>query len=110
MARFGPAARAQGRRLTAIQHVGTYNCRAIAGTAQSSQHSTANAIDIAGFRFAAGRSVSVRRDWGEGRGGAFLAKSHDGACQVFGTTLGPGYNAAHRDHLHLDMARWRYCP
>lgn len=105
-----PAAQAQGRRLTAIEHFGSYNCRSVAGTGRTSQHATANAIDIAGFRFAAGPPVSVRRDWGKGAGGVLLQQAHKGACQVFGTTLGPGYNAAHRDHLHLDMAKWAYCP
>ncbi len=105
-----PAARGQSIRVTAIEHFGTYNCRPVAGSDRTSQHATANAIDIAGFRFARGNDVSVRRDWGKGSGGVFLATIHDRACDVFGTVLGPGYNAAHRDHLHLDMARWRYCP
>lgn len=42
----------------------------------------------------------------------FLHRVHAGACDVFGTVLGPEANDAHRDHLHLDMkARKRraYC-
>ena len=34
---------------------------------------------------------------------AFLHQAHDGACDVFGTVLGPDTNEAHHDHLHLDM-------
>jgi hypothetical protein len=30
---------------------------------------------------------------------------HDGACSVFTTVLGPAYDANHRDHFHLDLAR-----
>lgn len=105
-----PAAHKLGHRLTAIEHFGTYNCRPVAGTDRTSQHATANAIDIAGFRFADAPPISVRHDWGKGSGGDFLDRVHDSACDVFGTVLGPGYNAAHRDHLHLDMARWHYCP
>ena len=34
----------------------------------------------------------------------FLRAAHAAACQRFGTTLGPESNAAHRNHLHVDMA------
>jgi hypothetical protein len=34
----------------------------------------------------------------------FLRKVHEGACQIFGTVLGPEANEAHRNHLHLDLA------
>jgi hypothetical protein len=33
----------------------------------------------------------------------FLHQAHDDACRIFGTVLGPDTNAAHHDHLHLDM-------
>lgn len=106
-----PTARANGTRLTALQHYGTYSCRAIAGSDRRSEHSTANALDIAGFRFSDGTSVSVRRDWdGPAKPAALLRDVHAGGCLLFGTVLGPGYNAAHRDHFHFDMANWSYCP
>ena len=35
---------------------------------------------------------------------AFLRDAHDAACQIFGTTLGPEANDAHRNHFHVDMA------
>ena len=35
---------------------------------------------------------------------AFLHAAHDSACRIFGTTLGPEANEAHRNHLHVDMA------
>lgn len=34
----------------------------------------------------------------------FLHASHRAACTIFGTTLGPEANAAHRNHFHVDMA------
>ncbi len=34
---------------------------------------------------------------------AFLHQAHDGACDIFGTVLGPDTNEAHHDHFHLDM-------
>lgn len=34
----------------------------------------------------------------------FLRAVHDSACRRFGTTLGPEANAAHRNHMHVDLA------
>jgi hypothetical protein len=39
--------------------------------------------------------------------GKFLHAIHADACGIFGTVLGPEANAAHRDHLHLDLAARR---
>lgn len=103
-----PAALAQlGSRVTAIDHFGSYSCRRIGGAEGGwSEHARANAIDIAGFRLADGRRVSVARDWaGDDPSARFLRQARDGACRLFGTTLSPDYNAAHADHLHLDQAR-----
>lgn len=46
---------------------------------------------------AAGLSEPARRE-------AFLHDVHQTACQLFGTTLGPEANAAHRNHFHIDLA------
>lgn len=105
-----------GSRVVAIEDYGSYACRRIYGRAEGvmSQHARANAVDIAGFRLADGRRITIARDWTSARGGAFLHRVRDGGCRLFGTTLSPDYNAAHRDHLHLDMAPrggfgWRMC-
>jgi hypothetical protein len=34
----------------------------------------------------------------------FLKGAHAAACEIFGTTLGPEANNAHRNHFHVDMA------
>lgn len=34
----------------------------------------------------------------------FLHDAHAAACRIFGTTLGPEANDAHRNHFHVDMA------
>jgi hypothetical protein len=39
----------------------------------------------------------------------FLREVRDGACDVFHAVLGPDFNAAHRDHFHLDMGRHKVC-
>ncbi len=39
---------------------------------------------------------------------AFLHDAHQAACRIFGTTLGPEANAAHRNHFHIDMAERKF--
>lgn len=34
----------------------------------------------------------------------FLREAHAAACRIFGTTLGPEANNAHKNHFHVDMA------
>ncbi len=96
-----------GQRVVAIEHFGSFSCRRLYGREEGpfSEHATANAIDIAAFQLADGRRISVVNDWeNSGASGAFLHKLRDGACDLFATTLSPDYNAAHRDHFHLDQA------
>lgn len=106
-----------GSRVAQVEHAGSYSCRRLYGRSDGpfSEHATADAVDITGFRLADGRSVSVLADWsGEVAERAFLRQVRDGACDLFATTLSPDYNEAHRDHLHLDHARrgsggWSMC-
>lgn len=108
-----PAARALlGEPIVRVEHYGTYACRRIYGGAHGrpSEHARANALDVAAFRTASGRRLSVLRDFDdEGPAGAFLRRARDGACPWFGAVLSPDYNAAHRDHLHLDGGRFGVC-
>ena len=103
-----PAARRHfGTPVTAIDHAGSYACRRIYGRGEGrySEHATANAFDVLGFRLANGRRVSVLADWrGDTSEQAFLRDVRDGACRLFSTVLSPDYNIAHADHLHLDQA------
>lgn len=113
-----PAAeRRFGSKVATIEHFGSYSCRRLYGrdAGSWSEHSTADAVDIAGFVLADGTRLTVARDWTDGGAkAAFLRDARDGACRLFATTLSPDYNAAHRDHLHLDQADrgamgWRGC-
>ena len=112
-----PAAQAHfGSPVVQIEHFGSYNCRRMYGRADGgwSEHATADAIDVAGFRLSDGTRITVARDWRDAKRGAFLREVRDGACKLFATTLSPDYNAAHADHLHLDQANrgrfgWRAC-
>ncbi|WP_326523615.1 extensin-like domain-containing protein [Sphingomonas sp.] len=117
-----PAAKRHfGERVRTIEHFGSYNCRRLYGRSEGdwSQHATADAIDLAGFVLTDGTRISIVRDWsGTGEDGAakaaFLRDVRDGACRLFTTVLSPDYNAAHRDHFHIDTANrgamgWNAC-
>lgn len=108
-----PAAQAVfGQAVTRVDHLGSFACRNLYNRAEGrlSQHASANALDIAGFRLADGRSINVLKDWpGTGDSARFLRQVRDGACDDFNVVLSPDYNAAHRNHFHLDMGRWGVC-
>lgn len=58
-----------------------------------------------GFAISPSRLGGPKADRNAGdRKETFLHQAHASACQRFGTTLGPEANAAHRNHLHVDMA------
>ncbi|MCX7284012.1 MAG: extensin family protein [Novosphingobium sp.] len=106
-ARFGvdrAARQIMGSPLVRVETMGSYSCRNVAGTTRLSAHATANAVDIAAFRLADGRRISVVADWNSPspQVRAFLRTVRDSACKRFGTVLSPDYNAAHRDHFHLE--------
>jgi hypothetical protein len=101
-----------GAHLSRIEHFGTYACRNIYGRAEDrrSAHATAEAIDVSGFRFDDGSSISVLRDWdGETAKGRFLTAARDEACRFFGMVLSPDYNRAHANHFHLELGRYGVC-
>lgn len=87
---------------------GSYSCRPMNNQrgARRSEHSFGNAVDVMGFRFADGREVKVASGWkGALAEQEFLREVFVGACQYFTTVLGPGSDAFHYDHIHMDLAR-----
>lgn len=103
-----------GQEVTRISGMGTYSCRNIVGNPlwknMRSQHATANAIDISGFTFADGRSISLIKDWsGKGKDSAFLREIQARSCRYFRVSLGPDANPAHRDHFHFDRGLMWAC-
>ncbi|TNE29523.1 MAG: extensin family protein [Alphaproteobacteria bacterium] len=100
-----------GSPLARIETMGSYSCRNVAGTSRLSAHSQAAAIDVSAFVLEDGRRIGVKEAWvgGSAAERAFLRTVHGSACKRFGTVLGPEYNAAHRDHFHLEQGGGGYC-
>ncbi|WP_435417061.1 extensin family protein [Parerythrobacter aurantius] len=113
-ARFGvdrAARQILGSPLRRIETMGSYACRNVAGSSRRSAHARAEAVDIAAFVLEDGRRVSVLTDWkdGDAKEREFLRVVQQSACKRFGTVLGPEYNAAHRDHFHLERSQSSFC-
>ncbi len=96
-----------------LQVAGHYVCRPrnnIAGN-KISEHGRGKAIDISGFVLASGEVLRIATDWRSKADGRLIKAAHKAACGVFNTTLGPGSDGYHEDHLHFDTASGRgpYC-
>jgi hypothetical protein len=104
--------------VTALLHIGTYNCRVIANVTppRLSRHGYGDAIDIYGFDFADGTSYTLEDHWEGGPyddppitpvtpGGMFLSGAaqrwHDE--QYWSIILTPNFNLAHDNHFHVDL-------
>jgi hypothetical protein len=109
MARFG-------KRVGRIDHGGTYSCRRITRFHHMvSEHSYANAIDIRAFTLEDGRRIEVFRHFGSVETDSTASESRFLRAvarrlydeDVFSVVLTPFFDAGHRDHFHLDLARYR---
>lgn len=103
-------------RIGRVEQAGTYNCRKMARFhTMVSEHSYANAIDVRGVTLVDGRTIDVLRYFGKldveptSEQGLFLRhvarRAYDD--EIFSVVLTPYFDALHRDHFHLDMARYR---
>jgi hypothetical protein len=115
-----------GRTLTGLRVGGGHECRRRnrSSTGPLSEHATGRALDIFAFvldgdgqgegpRGGSGKAVvsgkatatttiSVERPTGPAQL-AFLEAVRQSACGAFMTVLGPGSDAAHANHIHLDI-------
>ncbi len=103
-----------GSELARVDTYGTYACRNVVGTANGNRrsgHAIANAVDIAGFVLKDGRRITILNDWTRADPAThdFLQAIRRSACKRYGTVLSPDYNAAHRNHLHLEDDSAHFC-
>jgi hypothetical protein len=108
-----------GRMSTDLRAVRTgpgYECRNRNGAADGklSAHAVGQAIDISAFQVSSGKLITIKPD-GDKEMRAVVDAIRTAACGWFTTVLGPGSDAAHADHLHVDIAmhgtsdRYRIC-
>jgi hypothetical protein len=79
-----------------------YECRGrdrVPG-AKLSEHGRANALDLRGLTFANGKTVDFTDKAASKEFREFIRQS---ACATFTTVLGPGSDAYHEGHIHLDL-------
>lgn len=102
----GPvAARARaefGSELKSVAQASAFVCRPRHNGGKLSEHAFGNALDIAAFTLADGRTVEVEPAPAAAPS-AFLDDIRKAACGPFKTVLGPGSDADHERHLHLDL-------
>ena len=105
-----------GKRVKHIDHLGTYSCREMANyPGWVSEHSYANAIDLAVFTLEDGRAISVLKDFQKTetdpttKNALFLRSiSHRAYDEdLFSNVLTEYFDKLHRNHFHLDMSRYR---
>jgi len=97
-----------GQPVAEIRQISAYSCRGMNGetNARISEHAFGNALDIAAFTLADGRTITVRDGWhGAPEEQGFLHEVQSAACAVFTTVLAPGSNTYHSDHMHVDLMR-----
>ncbi|BBK30606.1 extensin-like protein [Stella humosa] len=105
-----PAARRHlGTRVSTLHPAGGFVCRNTRG-GKLSEHARGRAIDIWGFEMANGTKAIIRDHWrGAGARSRFLQEVGQKSCELFHVVLGPGADADHHDHLHMDLGEWKLC-
>jgi hypothetical protein len=102
--------------LRAVRTGPGYECRNRNGaaTGKLSAHAVGRAIDISEFELSTGKFIPIKPD-GDETARNVVDTVRTAACGWFTTVLGPGSDAAHTDHLHVDIAlhgtsdRYRIC-
>jgi hypothetical protein len=93
-----------GKELVAVSTGPGYECRPRNRQrgAKTSSHGQGNAVDTMAVELAGGRKLSVEKpDSPEAI--RFIAAYRAAACGTFSTVLGPGSDAAHANHIHVDI-------
>jgi hypothetical protein len=109
----------QARGIVAIEHFSIYRRQArVDGTQKASGHAAGRAIDLGVIELRDGRKLSVLEDWRNRTGGADPCGSWnddeagkllrelvcDAAARgFFQTIVTPHHNAAHANHVHLEI-------
>jgi hypothetical protein len=102
--------------LRAVRTGPGYECRNRNGAPNGklSAHAIGLAVDISGFELSNGKFIPVKPNGDEAMQD-LVGTVRTAACGWFTTVLGPGADAAHTDHMHVDILmhgtsdRYRIC-
>ena len=100
---LGPATAELDSPPAAITNHGSYDCRGRNNDAGAkiSEHGRGNALDLGPIRLANGAVMDLTK---RSTPQSFRQRVRDAACLRFNTVLGPGSDAYHADHIHVDLA------
>ncbi len=109
------AERYLGQKVARVEQGGTYNCRKMARYDFVSEHAYANAIDIRSVTLKNGRKITVLASFGKldvapKRPESLFLRALANRLYdegTFSVVITPFFDALHRDHIHLDLARYR---
>jgi len=103
-----PAGKAEfGTDLKSISQASAFVCRPRHGNRKLSEHAFGNALDIASFTLSDGKKIEIGPSPPE-KDAKFLNAVRKAACGPFKTVLGPGADADHALHFHLDLEPRRH--
>jgi hypothetical protein len=110
----GPEAETRFQAKPTKLHIATsYQCRDQRTGGKLSEHAFGNAVDVMSFEFDKHAALTIGAHADNSPEQSFQDTVRKRACEVFTTVLGPGSDAAHGDHLHVDMrarkASYRIC-
>jgi hypothetical protein len=100
------AAQKLGSPVRRLDNLGSYECRGrdrVRG-ATLSEHGRADALDVHGFHLANGKTIVLSDPKAPKE---FRDSLRESACARFSTVLGPGSDAEHAEHVHLDLEERR---
>jgi len=109
-----------GSRITKIGNLGGFACRPRNSKkgGSLSAHAFGSAVDISAFHPAKGTPAIIVRDYGEPKRPSAAQESRRNFLHAVFRRLrrgadltyavGPDFNAAHRDHFHLDRGGWHF--
>ena len=99
---LAPAAADLAAPLASLSGIGSFECRKRNGDASGklSEHAKGNAIDMGVIRLRNGTLINLTDPRGPR---PLLEKIRALACLRFTTVLGPGSDASHNGHIHLDL-------
>jgi hypothetical protein len=100
---LGPALAELDSPPVAVTNHGSYDCRGRNNNAGAkiSEHGRGNALDLGPIRLANGAVMDLTK---RSTPQPFRQRLRDAACHRFNTVLGPGSDAYHADHIHVDLA------